>query len=71
MRCASLLETVTEKSATPVPLAAIKGRRTNEIICLRYYDKSKHDAMTGSESRECERETVAAWPPTPAPARPH
>jgi hypothetical protein len=49
MRCASLLETVTEKSATPVLLAAIKGRRTMKYICLGYYDKSKHDAMTEAE----------------------
>src|SRR6202162_104561 len=49
MRCASLLKTVTEKSATPVLLAAIKGRRTMKYICLAYYDKSKHDAMTEAE----------------------
>jgi hypothetical protein len=46
MCCASLLETVTEKSATPVLLAAINGRQTMKYICLGYYDKSKHDAMT-------------------------
>jgi len=51
MRCASLLETVTEKSATPVLLAAIKGRRTMKYICLGYYDKSKHDAMTEAEKQ--------------------
>jgi hypothetical protein len=41
---------VTEKSATPV-LAAIKGRRTMKYICLGYYDKSKHDAMTEAEKQ--------------------
>src|SRR5712672_4692525 len=51
MRCASLLETVTEKSATPVLLAAIKGRQTMKYICLGYYDKSKHDAMTEAEKQ--------------------
>jgi hypothetical protein len=51
MRCASLLETVTEKSATPVPLAAIKGRQTMKYTCLGYYDKSKHDAMTEAEKQ--------------------
>jgi hypothetical protein len=50
MRCASLLETVTEKSATPV-LAAIKGRRTMKYICLGYYDRSKHEAMTEAEKQ--------------------
>jgi hypothetical protein len=44
---------VTEKSATPVLLAAIKGRQTMKYICLGYYDKSKHDAMT---------ETGLEWP---------
>jgi hypothetical protein len=42
---------VTEKSATPVLLAAIKGRRTMKYICLGYYDKSKHDAMTEAEKQ--------------------
>jgi hypothetical protein len=51
MRCASLLETVTEKSATPVLLAAIKGRRTMKYICLGYYDKSKHEAITEAEKQ--------------------
>jgi len=43
MRCASLLETVTEKSATPVLLAAIKGKRTMKYICLGYYDGKQLD----------------------------
>jgi hypothetical protein len=51
MRCASLLETVTEKSATPVLLAAIKGRRTMKYISLGYYDRSKHEAMTEAEKQ--------------------
>ena len=51
MRCSSLLETVTEKSATPVLLAAIKGRRTMKYICLGYHEKSKHDAMTEAEKQ--------------------
>jgi hypothetical protein len=51
MRRASLLETVTEKSATPVLLAAIKGRRTMKYICLGYYDRSKHEAMTEAEKQ--------------------
>jgi len=36
---------VTEKSVTPALLAAIKGR-TMKYICLGYYDRSKHEAMT-------------------------
>jgi hypothetical protein len=51
MRCASLLETVTDKSATLVLLAATKGRRTMKYICLSYYDKSKHDTMTAAEKQ--------------------
>jgi hypothetical protein len=51
MRCASLLETVTEKSATPVLLAAIKGGRTMKYICLGYYDRSKQEAMTEAEKQ--------------------
>jgi hypothetical protein len=34
-----------------VLLAAIKGRRTMKYICLGYYDKSKHDAMTEPEKQ--------------------
>jgi hypothetical protein len=50
MRCASLLETLTETSATPV-LAAIQGRQTIKYICLGCYDKSKHDAKTEAEKQ--------------------
>jgi hypothetical protein len=35
---------VTEKSLTPVLLAAIKGRRTMKYIYLGYDDKRKHEA---------------------------
>jgi hypothetical protein len=51
MRCASLLETVKEKSATAALLATIKGRRTMKYICLGYYDKSKHPAITEAEKQ--------------------
>jgi hypothetical protein len=53
MCCASLLETVIGKSATAVPLAATRRRRTRrrtmKYICLGYYDKDKFDAMTEAE----------------------
>src|SRR6201984_3658229 len=49
MRCASLLETVTEKSATPVLRVAIKGRQSMKYICLGYYDKGKFDGMAEAE----------------------
>jgi len=32
-------------------LAAIKGRRTIKYICLGYYDRSKHEAMTEAEKQ--------------------
>jgi hypothetical protein len=32
-------------------LAAIKGRRTMKYICLGYYDRSKHEAMTEAEKQ--------------------
>src|SRR6202795_741088 len=49
MRCASLLKTVTEKSATPVLLAAIKGRRTMKYICLGYYEKNPRESISEGE----------------------
>src|SRR5216684_106684 len=53
MRCASLRKTVKEESATAVLLALTRSRttrrRTMKYICLGYYDKSKHDAMTEAE----------------------
>src|SRR5260370_33192725 len=49
MGCASLRKTVRENSATAALLATIKRRRTMKYICLGYYDKSKHDAMTQAE----------------------
>src|SRR5215469_18284299 len=53
MCCASLLETVTEKSATAVLLAPAQPRRTRrrivKYICFGYYDKGKHEGMTDSE----------------------
>ena len=51
MRCASLLETVTETSATPVLLAVIKGRRIMKYICLGHYDRSKHEATTEADKQ--------------------
>jgi hypothetical protein len=49
MCCASLPETVTEKSATGVLLALTRRRRTVKYVCLGYYDKGKHESMTESE----------------------
>ena len=49
MRCASVLETVTERSAKAVLLALTNRRRTMKYICLGYYDKGKFDAMTDTE----------------------
>src|SRR5437764_3453014 len=49
MCCASLLETVTEKSATAVPLAPTSGRRTMKYICLGYIEPGKFEGMTEDE----------------------
>src|SRR5258708_2689745 len=53
MCCASLLETVTEKSATPVLLAHTPRRRTRrrimKYICLRYLEPGKFEGMTEDE----------------------
>src|SRR6266571_4187702 len=45
----SLLETVTEKSATAVPLATTERRRTMEYICLGYIAPGKFEGMTEDE----------------------
>jgi hypothetical protein len=42
---------VKEESATAALLATIKGRRTMKYICLGYYDRSKHEAMTEAEKQ--------------------
>ena len=49
MCCESLLETVSEKSATAELLAPTARRRTMKYICLGYYDKGKHEGMTEDE----------------------
>jgi hypothetical protein len=49
MRCASLPETVTEKSATPVLLAAIKGRQTMKYLCLGYLQPGTFEGMSEDE----------------------
>src|SRR5829696_9244300 len=46
---ASLLETVTEKSATAVLLAPPTRRRTMRYICLGYIEPGKFDSMTEDE----------------------
>jgi hypothetical protein len=49
-----------------VLLAAIKGRRTMKYICLGYYDKSKHEAMTEAE-RQAMFDTCLSTTPISAP----
>jgi hypothetical protein len=49
MRCASLLETVTEKAATPVLLAPTKRRRTLKYVCLGYIEPGKFEGVTEDE----------------------
>src|SRR6266496_1407536 len=49
MYCASLLETVIEKTATAVPLATTKRRRTMKYICLGYIAPGKFEGMTEDE----------------------
>ncbi len=49
MYCASLLETVIEKTATAVPLATTKRRRTMKYICLGYIEPGKFEGMTEDE----------------------
>src|SRR5258708_33051368 len=55
MCCASLLETVTEKSATPVLLAhtprRITRRRTMKYICLGCLEPGKFEGMAEDERR--------------------
>jgi hypothetical protein len=59
MRCPSLLETVTEETATAGLLAPAASRRTKnqdrrrtmKYICLGYYDRGKHEAMTEREQQ--------------------
>src|SRR6185503_13520562 len=46
---ASLLETVTEKSATAVLLAPPRRRRTMKYICLGYIEPGKLEGMTEDE----------------------
>jgi hypothetical protein len=49
MCCASLLKTVTETSATAVPLANTMRRRTMKYICLGYIEPGKFEGMTKDE----------------------
>jgi hypothetical protein len=46
---ASLLETVTEQSATAVLLATTKEEKNNEIHCLGYIEPGKFEGMTEDE----------------------
>src|SRR5215204_2296921 len=46
---ASLLETVTAKSATAVLLATTRRRRTMKYICLGYIEPGKFEGMTEDE----------------------
>ncbi|SRR5258707_7222339 len=48
MCCASLLETVIEKTATAVPLATTE-RRTMKYICLGYLEPGKFEGMIEDE----------------------
>src|SRR5262249_23645370 len=53
MCCASLLETVTKKSATDIQLDPMlrkrARRRIMKYICLGYYDKARFDALPEAE----------------------
>ena len=49
---ASLLETVIEKTATAVPLATTKRRRTMKYICLGYIEPGTFEGMTEDERQE-------------------